>query len=195
MKPPPLRRLVRAGSSSSTDSQQPMPVSSQAPAPKTTAGASLVQAADPAAANQAADTVAAAALPAAVTMLKPQSRSQPQPVGKVSPMQSDLSAQYVGEYQEQPDEEDVDILEESHAVPPIVGTTQPAAGEAGVAAVASKDAAAAAGTAVATDFGGPGAEASTPSVTGTPAVAANATAGDAANPLRSSRSSGTCVFP
>ena len=191
MPPPPLRRLVRAGSASSIHSQQPMAGSSQAPAPKTTAGASLVQAAKPAAANQAADT-AAAAPPVTDKLLKPWSQSQSQLGGKVSLMQSDLSPQYVGGYQEQPDEEDVDILEESHAVPPTVDAQQPAAGEAEVAAVAFEEAATA-GTAEAADNGV--AKAPAPGIAGTPADAGNATARDAANPLPSSRSSGTSVLP
>lgn len=184
MPPPPLRRLVRAGSSSSTDSQQPTAGSSQAPAPKSMAGACLVQAATP-----------AAAAPATDELLKPRSQSQSQPGGKVRPMQSDLSAQYVGEYQEQPDEEDVDILEELHAVPPTDNTQQPAAGEAGVSAVAPEETAAAPGNAEAADNGAAEAEAPAPGAAGTPAVAGNATAGDAANPIPSSRSPGTCVLP
>lgn len=166
---PPLRRLVRAGSSSSTDSQQPAAGSNQA--------------AKTAAANKEGGPAAAAAPPAAVKVLKPQpqsqSQSQSQPGGQVIPMQPDLSAQLVGEYQEQPDEEDVDILEESQAVPPTGNTQQPA--------VTSEEAEGAAGTAEAAVNGAAEAEAPAPGVAGTPAVAGNSTAGDAANPLPSSK--------
>ena len=180
MPPRPLRRLVRAKSSSSTDSQQTKAGSSQAPAPESLASTSLAQAAKTAAAKQAAGTAAAGPLAAAaVQLLKPQSQSQsqPQPGGNARLMQSDLSAQYVGEYQEQPDEEDVDILEDSYAVSPTLDTQQPAADEAvphaGIAGAAGNGAAEAGVL--------------THDVAGPPAGAGDAPVEDAAKPLPTSR--------
>ena len=181
MPTPPLRRLVRAGSSSSTDSQQPKAGSSQAPASAALASTSLAQAANSAAANQAAGTAPAAPpAAAAVELLKPESQfqSQPQCGGRARPMQSDLSAQYVEEYQEQPDEEDVDILGDSYALSPTLDTQQPAAGE---EAVPNAGIAGAAGNGAA-EAGGP-----THDVAGPPAGAGNAPAEDPAKPLPTSR--------
>ena len=207
MPPPPLRRLVRAGSSSSIDSQQPKAGRSQAPAPTLLASASLAQAATPAAANPAAGT-AAAAPSAAAELLKPWFHSQPQPGrnSKASRMQSGLGAQYVGEYQQQPDEEDVDILGDS--VPLTLRTQKPAlaaadkeavlsagaAGNsgAGVSAAAAEEAAPDAGIPEATGNGVAEAQVPTQDVAGTLVGGGSAPAENAAEPLPTSRLGGIC---
>ena len=210
MPPPPLRRLVRAGSSSSIDSQQPKAGRSQASAPTLLASASLAQAAIPAAANPAAGT-AAAAPSAAAELLKPQFHSQSQPGrnSKASRMQSGLGAQYVGEYQQQPDEEDVDILGDS--VPLILRTQKPALASAdqeavlsagvagaagysgaGVSAAAAEEAAPDAGIPEATGNGVAEAQVPTQDVAGTLVGAGNAPAENAAEPLPTSRLGRSC---
>ena len=202
---PPLRHLVRAGSSSSANSQQSRTGNSQAPVPKPLASASLAQAAKPAASIQAAGT-AAAAPSAAVKLLKPQMQSQPQPGKKAICRQLDLSAQHVGEYQEQPDEDDVDILGDSPAVPPIVKAQEPvpaaadnkampSAGiagaasnsEAGVPAATAEEAAPHAGIPEAAGDGAAEAQVPTQEIACTPLGAGNAPAEDAARPLPASR--------
>ena len=77
----------------------------------------------------------AAAAAAAVT-------AKPQAAGKVSStLQPGLHAEYVGEYTEQHDEDDVDILGGSDAVSADLGThAEPAAAAAGVPVAAAEDA-------------------------------------------------------
>lgn len=139
MQPPPQRRLVRAGSSSSTDSQ-PKSGSKQAYARAVPASASLAQAVMP-----APDT-AAAQRPGPQCQPQLQSQSDDRP----GPMQHDLHTQLVGHYQEQHDEGDVDILADIGAVPLPVEANEPgehglggpaAAGGAAAEAAAAEEAA------------------------------------------------------
>ena len=143
MPPPPHRRLVRAGSSTSTDSQQTKARKSQEPAPEVPATTNLAQAGTSAAAGESAgpaSAAAAGAVAAAEPLAHTQTCFQLRPGLNPSPTQPDSSAQYVGKYQQQNDEEDVDILGDPAAVPLTVDAQEPAAAEAEVPAAAAEEA-------------------------------------------------------